>query len=131
VESWLGHRDSRLCKIDEWGHKHQLTPKWHYPNRAKMVTLVDLDHNVSVEGFFVHSERINALVLLAIHGSGVTCMALERAHLPNVPAVKVGMVNMPPYVRLQGEQTSSVHVGRPQNDNKGDWGHGNHRLTAV
>jgi hypothetical protein len=113
VESWLSHRDNRLCQINKWDHEDQCTPIWHHPNRAKMVTLVDLDNNVSVEGSFVHSERINALVLLAIHGSSVTCMALERAHLPNVPAVKVGMVNMPPYVRLQGEQTSSVHVGRP------------------
>jgi hypothetical protein len=113
LQTWLGQRDHRLRRIDVWGFTNQITPRWRYPSRATKVTLVDLEHNVSVESFFLYSDRINALVPLAIHGSGVTCMALERPNISSMPAHKVGMVNMPPYVRLQGTRTCSVHVGSP------------------
>jgi len=116
LQTWLGLRDHRLQHINEWGFRDQITTRWQYPSRATKVTFVDLEHNVSVESFVLYSEAINALIPLAIHGSGVTCMVLERPTMASMPAHKVGMVNMPPYVRLQGTKTCSVHVSSPPPD---------------
>ncbi|KAF8168839.1 hypothetical protein K438DRAFT_1856218 [Mycena galopus ATCC 62051] len=54
------------------------------------------------------------MVPLAIHGSGVTCMLLERsedvAKDPTFSARKVGMANLPPYILSQTMKTGTIYV---------------------
>ncbi|KAJ7213373.1 hypothetical protein GGX14DRAFT_563697 [Mycena pura] len=56
----------------------QMVPRWEAPGRRPWFTgkLVDLRSSVCVEATVV--SRPNAVVPLAVHGSGVTCMLLER-----------------------------------------------------
>ncbi|KAF8175682.1 hypothetical protein K438DRAFT_1847521 [Mycena galopus ATCC 62051] len=54
------------------------------------------------------------MVPLAIHGSGVTCMLLERsedvAKDPTFSARKVGMANLPSYILSQTIKTGTIYV---------------------
>jgi hypothetical protein len=60
------------------------------------------------------------MVPLAIHGSGVTCMLLERPEdsekEPNIIAQKVGMCNVPPYIFAQTVKSGTIYVGNPKTD---------------
>ncbi|KAF8193862.1 hypothetical protein K438DRAFT_1516462, partial [Mycena galopus ATCC 62051] len=100
LEAKLGEQDNNLRTLTHWGDR-QLVPQWEFPGRRPCFTakLVDLCSRVYVEAVVV--SRPNAMVPLAIHGSGVTCMLLERPEdsekEPNIVAKKVGMVNLPTY----------------------------------
>ncbi|KAJ6453134.1 hypothetical protein C8R45DRAFT_1039688 [Mycena sanguinolenta] len=122
LEAKLGEQDNNLRKLTNWGDR-QLIPQWEVPgNRASFTgKLVDLRSRVYVDTIVV--SRPNAMIPLAIHGSGVTCMLLEReedsenAHKePNIVAQKVGMCNVPPYIFAQTAKSGTIYVGNPESE---------------
>jgi hypothetical protein len=118
VESWLGYRDSHLKKFESWGDK-QLVPKWSPPSRQKtqIASLIDLEHCVLVNTIVLDPpnsyKRANAVVPLAVHGCGVTSLLVHRT---GATAHKVGMVNMPPYTLVQGNESATLRVGLESED---------------
>ncbi|KAJ7486660.1 hypothetical protein FB451DRAFT_1026531, partial [Mycena latifolia] len=76
----LGEQDHNLRTLTHWGSRllKTLVPRWEAPGRRPWMAskLIDLHSRVYVETAVV--SRPNALVPLAIHESGVTCMLLER-----------------------------------------------------
>ncbi|KAF7358995.1 HET domain-containing protein [Mycena sanguinolenta] len=113
-EAKLGEQDYNLRKLTHWGER-QLVPKWELPGRQSNVKLVDLRNRVYVDAVVV--SRPNAMVPLAIHGSGVTCMLLDRAEDSDrdstIVARKVGMCNVPPYIFSQTIKSGTTYVGNP------------------
>ncbi|KAF7358993.1 HET domain-containing protein [Mycena sanguinolenta] len=114
-EAKLGEQDHNLRKLTHWGER-QLVPKWELPGRRANVKLVDLHNRVYVDAVVV--SRPNAMVPLAIHGSGVTCMLLDRAEDSNrdstIVARKVGMCNVPPYIFSQTVKSGTTYVANPE-----------------
>ncbi|KAJ7753050.1 hypothetical protein DFH07DRAFT_921503 [Mycena maculata] len=114
LEAKLIKHDSHLGKLTQWGDQ-QLVPQWEVPRRRPHFSgkLVDLRSRVYVNVVVVSPP--NALVPLAIHGSGVTCMLLERPanseKEPTSSARKVGMCNVPPYIFSQTEKSGSIRIG--------------------
>ena len=104
----LGKQDSNLQHITGWGPA-QLVPRWQQTNGAWPGFLLDLQHRVLVETFV--SSPPNAVIPLAVHGNGITCMLLHRPHDPFAVAHRVGMASMPPYLLAQGVKSGSVCVG--------------------
>ena len=90
-----------------------MIPKWSAPSQSFRGKLLDLKTCVYTEAIVV--DVPNAIVPLAIHGSGVTCMLLERGEdqdkKSNLIARKVGMCNLPPYIFAQVVKCGTVHVG--------------------
>ncbi|KAF7369894.1 HET domain-containing protein [Mycena sanguinolenta] len=120
LEAKLGEQDNNLRKLTHWGDR-QLVPQWEVPAIRSSFTgkLVDLRSRVYVDTIVV--SRPNAMIPLAIHGSGVTCMLLEReedsedSHKePNIVAQKVGMCNVPPYIFAQTVKSGTIYVGNPE-----------------
>ncbi|KAF7369881.1 HET domain-containing protein [Mycena sanguinolenta] len=114
LEAKLGEQDNNLRKLTHWGDR-QLVPKWEVPGVRPSFTarLVDLRSKVCVQTIVV--SRPNAMIPLAIHGSGVTCMLLDRAEDSkveiNLTAQKVGMCNVPPYIFSQTVKSGTTYVG--------------------
>ncbi|KAJ3558145.1 hypothetical protein NP233_g11565 [Leucocoprinus birnbaumii] len=115
----------------EWGSNtgRQMTPRWEEGIRHVMepkttdtqskdaaypypVTLVDLSTGVFVKSLV--TSKPNDMAVLAIHGMGVSCVLLDRDKRtrkgPTI-GVKVGMVNVPPYVLAQASLVGSLYVG--------------------
>ncbi|TDL21332.1 hypothetical protein BD410DRAFT_724345 [Rickenella mellea] len=118
VESWLRKRDATMPDLTIWSDSKQLTPTWtETPLKTVPVSLVDLKNNALIIADVLRvdgSNRTiepNALVPLAVHGCGITCMILHRPDNPRDVAYRVGMVSMPPYVLVQGRKTGSVRIG--------------------
>ncbi len=117
----LGMQDPKLAELLEWGDR-QLIPNWSQPddtekNRAKG-TLLDLKNRVMLKVVVsdkpdVASNKPNALIALAIHGSGVTFMLANRTEDPNDIVRKVGMCNIPPYILAQTVRSGTVCIGIP------------------
>ncbi|EKM76704.1 hypothetical protein AGABI1DRAFT_130998 [Agaricus bisporus var. burnettii JB137-S8] len=120
---WLQSQDATFRKAVEWGAR-QLVPQWDTPHASPSppgtpphpyaVTLVDLRTGVLVKAAV--TKRPNGMVALAIHGSGITWMLLDRddKKVKVTPAVKVGMVNLPPFVLAQAEESGTVYVSGRQ-----------------
>ncbi|KAK0495206.1 hypothetical protein EDD18DRAFT_1106450 [Armillaria luteobubalina] len=72
-------QDPKLAELIEWGDR-QLIPNWNPPGEKVKEwangTLLDLNNGVMVKVFV--SGQPNALIALAIHGSGVTSMLVDR-----------------------------------------------------
>ncbi|KAJ6500925.1 hypothetical protein C8R45DRAFT_820772 [Mycena sanguinolenta] len=117
IEAKLGEQDNYLRQLTHWGDR-QLVPRWEFPGHRPSYTakLVDLGNRVYVDTIVV--ARPNCLVPLAIHGSGVTCMLLERAEdskkKTTIVAQKVGMCNLPPYIFAQTKKCGTTFVGDPE-----------------
>ncbi|KAJ7029530.1 hypothetical protein C8F04DRAFT_1116152 [Mycena alexandri] len=113
LERSLGKQDSHLRSLVHWGDQ-QLIPKWEPPPRRESFSakLVDLRNKVYTEVIAV--ARPNAMIPLAVHGSGVTCMLLYRPwdheDAPSFTGTKVGMCNIPPYALAQTIKTGTVCV---------------------
>ncbi|KAK7442513.1 hypothetical protein VKT23_016111 [Stygiomarasmius scandens] len=111
-ETVLQQLDSSLGKLAEWGDQ-QMAPKWNVSGpQFKVGHLVDLRSRVKVQ--VTVTKKPNSMVVLGIHGNGVTCMLLNRPNGANEVAEKVGMVNLPPYVLAQTERSGSLRVGVPE-----------------
>jgi hypothetical protein len=120
VYRWLRSQDPTFDEAVEWGAR-QLTPEWDTPQagpsppgappRPYAITLIDLRTGVLAKA--AATKRPNDMVALAIHGSGITCMLLDRdeKEAKATTAVKVGMVNLPPFVLAQAEESGTVYVG--------------------
>ncbi|KAJ7131166.1 hypothetical protein C8R44DRAFT_665016 [Mycena epipterygia] len=114
-EDKLGDQDSNLRTLTHWGDR-QLIPQWEAPNPKRRPCfsgkLVDLRSKVYVETVVV--SKPNAMVPLAIHGSGVTCMLLDRSgdakNDPTFSARKVGMCNVPPYIFAQTTKSGTICI---------------------
>ncbi|PBK95894.1 hypothetical protein ARMGADRAFT_989802 [Armillaria gallica] len=127
-EPWhlLGEQDPKLKELIEWGDR-QLIPNWSQPddtekNRAQG-TLLDLKNRVMIKVVVsdkpdVASNKPNALIALAIHGSGVTFMLANRTDNPNDIMRKVGMCNVPPYILAQTVRSGTVCIGIPAEKTK-------------
>ncbi|PBL03966.1 hypothetical protein ARMGADRAFT_39141 [Armillaria gallica] len=110
----LGAQDPKLAELIEWGDR-QLIPNWNPPGEKVKEgangTLLDLNNGVIVKVFV--SDKPNALIALAIHGSGVTSMLVDRKEDLDVVVGKVGMCNVPPYVLAQTIRSGTLCVGVP------------------
>ncbi|KAJ7214231.1 hypothetical protein C8J57DRAFT_1096626 [Mycena rebaudengoi] len=110
----LGEQDSNLRTLVNWGQR-QLVPEWEAPRRRRWFKgkLVDLRNRVWVDTIAVGHP--NAMMPLAIHGGGVTCMLLDRAKDLEMDVTlgsqKVGMTNLPPYALSQTVKIGSMSVG--------------------
>jgi hypothetical protein len=116
LEGWLGDRDSNLRTLHSWGES-QLVPKWDHPQRpSHPATLVDLKYKISANTIVLPSPPgrpdviPNALVPLAVHGCGITCLVLYHSASAHV-AHKLGIINMPPYILAQGTRAATLLVG--------------------
>lgn len=118
---FLQSSDPDYTKSAEWGNR-QLSPTWDQPDpqgkskpgespRLYPITLVDLKTGVYARASVI--GRPNNMVALAVHGSGITCMLLQRNKKAREATVsaKVGMVNVPPFVLAQAQNSSTVYVG--------------------
>ncbi|KAJ3563949.1 hypothetical protein NP233_g8610 [Leucocoprinus birnbaumii] len=118
---WLQSQDPSLTDTREleWGPR-QLIPEWnfHRSNQEKNrspepvpVTLMDLRTGVWTRT--LATKKPNDMVVLAVHGSGITCMLLDRKErvVGTTIADKVGMVNLPPFVLAQANKLATVYVG--------------------
>ena len=113
LSAWLGHRDSHLRYLETWGES-QLAPQWETPRRQTIqATLVDLKNAVFTQTTVIDPPRANALVPLAVHGCGMTCMLIHRPQnkTGGVVSHKVGMINMPSYVLAQGVRSGTILIG--------------------
>ncbi|KAJ7197002.1 hypothetical protein GGX14DRAFT_375637, partial [Mycena pura] len=112
----LAEQDPHFRTLKHWGKK-QMIPEWYAPKGRDSFngTLLDLKTCVHTTATVVAVP--NAIVPLAIHGSGVTCMLLQRAEDADLAtdadlvARKVGMCNLPPYIFAQTIKCGTVHVG--------------------
>ncbi|KAJ7626555.1 hypothetical protein DFH06DRAFT_1304655 [Mycena polygramma] len=118
LEAKLGEQDNNLCTLTDWGER-QLVPRWEPPGPKRPSyrgKLVDLRSRVCIDVIVVSPPNV-AMVPLAIHGSGVTCMLLQRPEdsekEPNIVAQKVGMCNVPPYIFAQTIKSGTIYVGNP------------------
>ncbi|KAK7039246.1 hypothetical protein VNI00_010151 [Paramarasmius palmivorus] len=108
-EKILGHLDPSLKHLVEWGPT-QMAPEWDVPgNQYMRGHLVDLRTRVKVR--VVVSGKPNSMVVLGVHGSGVTYMLLNRSENVHDLAGKVGLVNLPPFTLAWTEKSGSVRVG--------------------
>ncbi|KXN84021.1 hypothetical protein AN958_00580 [Leucoagaricus sp. SymC.cos] len=118
---WLQSQDPTFDNASEWGAR-QLIPQWDSPEpkgsaispvsrRPYAVTLIDLRTGVFTKAAV--TTRPNDMVVLAVHGSGITCMLLDRDEkkVKLTIAAKVGMANLPPFVLAQAEDSGTVYVG--------------------
>jgi hypothetical protein len=104
----LGKEDNTLRHLTSWG-RPQLAPEWQQMEGSSPGHLVDLKHRILGETFV--TAQPNAMVPLAVHGSGITCMLLDRPFDTVGLARKVGMANLPSYVLAQGFKSGSLCVG--------------------
>jgi hypothetical protein len=121
AQRWLQSQDPTFDKAVEWGNR-QLIPRWDNPHtgpspsgtslRPYAVTLIDLRTGVFTKA--VVTKRPNSMVALAVHGSGITCILLDRDEKIKAKvttAVKVGMANLPPFVLAQAQKSGTVYIG--------------------
>ncbi len=105
----LGEQDPKLAKLITWG-KRQLIPSWSLSDgKESNGTLVDLNSRVMVK--VAVTGKPNAMIILAIHGSGVTSMLVDRKEELHELVRKVGMCNVPPYVLAQTVRSGTICVG--------------------
>lgn len=119
---YLQSKDPSYTMAVEWGTR-QLVPKWDVPHVMEPslgprqtvhpypATLIDLRTGLIIRTLV--TTRPNDMVVLAMHGNGVTCMLLDRdkdAQMVTI-SVKVGMANLPPYALAQSQPCGSVYVG--------------------
>ncbi|KAK7042998.1 hypothetical protein VNI00_008736 [Paramarasmius palmivorus] len=109
-EHILGQLDRSLKgRIVDWGEE-QMAPRWDVPtSRYMRGHLVDLRTGIKVR--VVVSKRPNAMVVLGVHGCGVTYMLLNRSDNVNDVAGKVGLANLPPFTLAVTNKCGSVRVG--------------------
>jgi hypothetical protein len=100
-----------------WGEQ-QLVPNWDTAPpksgtaQTRGITLFDTSCQVAVKAKVM--GNVNDLIILAIHGNGVSCMLLDRPALgakARIMASKVGMANLPPYALCQSIASGTVYVG--------------------
>jgi hypothetical protein len=121
VNQYLGERDSRLEELGNWG-RNQLAPEWTYDlstwaeeerDDIRKATLVDLNLGIKAECYIREWEEKppNALIPLAVHGCGVTCLILHHHDDRLKAAVKLGIINLPPYILKEGIALPPLEVG--------------------
>ncbi|EEB91926.1 hypothetical protein MPER_09642 [Moniliophthora perniciosa FA553] len=103
----LLHLDPTL-DLKDW-RDDQMVPEWDYPEQEHMRGyLVDLRHGVIVRT--IVSEPPNSMMVLAIHGCGITYMLLHRPGKTKGVARKVGMASLPPFTLGFTNQIGALKV---------------------
>lgn len=112
---WIQSQDPSYIDATEWGDR-QLVPRWNDIKSSSLtpphsVMLMDLQTGVFTKA--VVTSRPNDMVILAVHGSGITSMLLSRDKraVKSSIASKVGMANLPPFVLAEAEHSGTVYVG--------------------
>ena len=113
---WIQSQDPSCVNASEWGDR-QLAPRWDDVKSTSLtprpynVTLMDLRSGVFTKA--VVTSCPNDMVILAVHGSGITSMLLSRdaAVAESTITSKVGMANLPPFALAQADQSGTVYVG--------------------
>ncbi|KAF9450880.1 hypothetical protein P691DRAFT_725090 [Macrolepiota fuliginosa MF-IS2] len=106
----LGGLDCRLRQLVKWGDPSgQPVPRWHAPSNSTPASIVDLKNGVYTRVDLL--RKPNAMLPLAVHGSGITCMLLNRPEDYTLGSERVGMVNLPPYILAQAKRAASVVIG--------------------
>lgn len=118
---YIKSKDPSFSQAVEWGSR-QLIPQWDVPHllepsapgqpiKPYPVTIVDLGTGVFTKALV--TSRPNDMVVLAVHGSGITTILIDRAKdSPSATiSVKVGMANLPPFVLAHAQDSGSVYVG--------------------
>ncbi|KAJ7030771.1 hypothetical protein C8F04DRAFT_1365292 [Mycena alexandri] len=120
LERSLGKQDSHLRSLVHWGYyilQVESGINNLFPNGSR-----PQDENRSQQNLWIFGTkseviavaRPNAMIPLAVHGSGVTCMLLYRPwdheDAPSFTGTKVGMCNIPPYALEQTIKTGTVCV---------------------
>ncbi|KIJ29822.1 hypothetical protein M422DRAFT_187900, partial [Sphaerobolus stellatus SS14] len=96
-------------KLVTWGN-NQLLPQWYNPKATiRRGILVDMKCRVMLPVEVL--DKPNQLLTMAVHGTGITCMLLDRPDDALLVAKKVGMANLPPYILAQTIHSGSVYVG--------------------
>ncbi|THU76093.1 hypothetical protein K435DRAFT_974575 [Dendrothele bispora CBS 962.96] len=116
----LGQIDHGLGKLAEWGDQ-QMIPTWDSPMRVPYMTghLVDLRMGIKVR--VVVTGRPNSMVVLAVHGSGITYMLLNHPSGVGQVAEKLGMANLPPFTLAFTQKGGSIRVGTAAPEKKGSF----------
>ncbi|PVF93330.1 hypothetical protein CPB86DRAFT_801317 [Serendipita vermifera] len=121
AQEYLGERDSSLQALGSWG-ENQLAPEWTYDFRnwtkserdsMKRSTLLDLELGIMADCYIRECEDKppNALVPLAVHGCGITCLIMHHHDDRTKAAVKLGIVNLAPYILNKGMVLAALEVG--------------------
>lgn len=112
---WIRSQDPSYTDATEWGDR-QLVPRWNDIKSPSFtpphsVMLMDLQTGVFTKA--VVTSCPNDMVILAVHGSGITSMLLtrDRTAAKLTIASKVGMANLPPFALAQAEHSGTVYVG--------------------
>ena len=112
---WVQSQDPSYVNATEWGDR-QLVPRWDDTKSPLFtpphsITLMDLRTGVFTKA--VVTSCPNDMVILAVHGSGITSMLLSRdvTTVKSSIASKVGMTNLPPFALAQAEDSGTVYVG--------------------
>ncbi|KAF7762046.1 hypothetical protein Agabi119p4_8639 [Agaricus bisporus var. burnettii] len=122
---FLQARDPTYTRRIEWDYAkwdvgHMMEPRTNSTTaNSYPATLIDLSTGVFVKTLI--STRPTAMVVLAAHGSGITCMLLDREPNRNMDtiSVKAGMINIPPRALSQANRVGNVYVGgRPFKQDK-------------
>ncbi|KAJ7754577.1 hypothetical protein B0H16DRAFT_1542834 [Mycena metata] len=114
VEARLGKLDPTLHTLDSWGEQ-QFSPRWQPPQHRPYFAakVVDLRRRVSVDVIVV--SRPTSMVLLALHGPGITAMLITPHVDPNQRRIgaarKAGMCNLPLYIREEAVESDSIYIG--------------------
>ncbi|KIJ45917.1 hypothetical protein M422DRAFT_46490 [Sphaerobolus stellatus SS14] len=100
-------------KLLMWGDR-QLSPQWERPNRDnnglfRKGILVDLKNRLAMSVEVL--EKPDQLVAMAVHGTGITCMLLDREKDHTIIAKKIGMANLPCYILAQTVRSGTIYVG--------------------
>ncbi|THU85671.1 hypothetical protein K435DRAFT_763995 [Dendrothele bispora CBS 962.96] len=118
--AWTNDPGARLQKLDPTLHfrrwdEDQMVPKWEETvNGYKRGWLADLRTGVLVKT--VVSEEPDAMMVLGIHGSGVTYMLLKRSKESNGIARRVGMASLPPFTLASTKKVGSMRIGAYEDD---------------
>lgn len=111
-DEYMESKDRQLTSLELWG-ADQLAPQWKVPNVAsEEASVVDLISRVR-SPFHMRKwegKEPNALIPIAVHGCGVTCLVVHHED-SSTAAVKLGIVNMPPYILALGTTVGSLVVG--------------------
>uniref|UniRef100_A0A0W0EVD5 Heterokaryon incompatibility domain-containing protein n=1 Tax=Moniliophthora roreri TaxID=221103 RepID=A0A0W0EVD5_MONRR len=103
--------DPSFTELVDWGDR-QMVPTWDVPEDLYMRGhLVDLRTGIKVR--VVVSRKPNAMVVLGVHGSGVTYMLLDRPEDVHEVAVKVGMASLPPFTLAATGKSGSRRTTLP------------------
>ncbi|THU94677.1 hypothetical protein K435DRAFT_839793 [Dendrothele bispora CBS 962.96] len=117
---WTNDPEVKFRTLDPTLHftrwdEDQMVPKWEETaNGYKRGWLADLRTGTLVKT--VVSEEPDTMMVLGIHGSGVTYMLLKRSEESNGIARRVGMASLPPFTLAFTKKVGSMRIRAYEDD---------------